>query len=139
MSDDHLPEGRALQFLPPDHAFIKAARDFALEHSLDKGHPTGAVVVREGEIVAFGANGSLFHERVGCIRKMLRVPSGKAYWICPGCWTRNHAEQKALAECRKKGIDTKGLDLYLWGHSYCCRWCWAAMEKAGVRDVYLKK
>lgn len=67
----------------------------------------------------------------------MNVKSGTKYWLCPGCNTHNHAEQKALADAHKKGEPVEGADIYLWGHTYCCRWCWKAMLKAGIKDVYL--
>lgn len=139
MNDTHLPEGRELQFLDSDNEFIQAAKTCALEESLDKSHPTGAVVVQGGVIIGKGANGSSFHEDFGCPRKVLKIKSGTGYWMCSGCSTKNHAEQKALRDCVQNGKDPKGADVYLWGHSYCCKWCWAGMAKAGVKNVFLEK
>lgn len=138
MNDTHLPVGRTLKFLSLENKFLQAAKDCALQDSLDPEHPTGAVVVKDGNIIGKGANGSSFHPHFGCPRKLLKVKSGTGYWMCPGCSTKNHAEQKALADCLKHGQDPKGADVYLWGHSYCCKWCWKAMEQAGVKDVFLE-
>lgn len=137
MSEDHLPTGKELKFVAPENPFLQAAKACAQEHSLDPQHPTGAVVVKDGKVLGKGANGSSFHSRFGCPRKLLKIKSGTGYWMCPGCSTKNHAEQKALADCLKNGKDPKGADIYLWGHSYCCKWCWAAMEKHGIREVFL--
>ena len=135
--DTHLPEGRTINRLPEDHRLIQAAKAVALAESLDDKRPTGAVVVKDGEIIGQGANGSWFHKRFFCVRKLLRVKSGTKYWLCPGCWTSNHAEQKAIANTKKNGYDPTGADVYLWGHTYCCRWCWAKMIEHDIKEVYL--
>ena len=37
----------------------------------------------------------------------------------------------------ESGHNTKGADLYLWGHWWCCESCWNVMISAGIRNVYL--
>lgn len=137
--NDHLPPERKLQFLDIQNTFLQQARQYAQKESLDQKHPTGAVIVKDGVVIGRGANGSSFHTLFGCIRKLFRIKSGTGYWMCPGCSTKNHAEQKAIRDAKKNGHDTTGADMYLWGHTYCCKWCWAAMIKAEIRDVYLEK
>ncbi len=135
MSDlPYLPAGRELLYAEEGDRFMMEAKKAAEELSSDLGHPTGAVIVRDGEILARGANISPYHEEHGCRRKELGTPTGKQYELCPGCHPRNHAEQVAISHVQE---GCKNADLYLWGHWWCCEGCWAKMIEAGIRNVYL--
>lgn len=135
----YLPPERKILYVDPANEYMQRAKQVAEEDSLDKQHPTGAVLVKDGAILSVGANGSKFHERFGCVRKLVKAPTGKLYGLCGGCSPENHAEQKAIRAASKEGHELAGADLYLWGHWWCCGSCWAAMIKAEVRHVYLPK
>ncbi len=135
----YLPEGKKILYAEHDHEFMKAAKLAAESLSLDPGHKIGSVIVKEGAIIGRGGNGSKFHQNIGCIRKMLHVPTGKGYWLCPGCQTHHHSEQTALKDVRKNGHNPEGADIYLWGHWWCCQSCWGKMIEAGINNVYLAK
>jgi deoxycytidylate deaminase len=130
----YLPENREILYVPETNVHMQKARTIALEQSLDAGHKTGAVVVKNGLELGSGANGSVFHEVHGCERKRLGIPTGEGYERCEGCSPKNHAEQKALATC---GDVARGADVYLWGHWWCCQSCWQCMIDAGIENVYL--
>ena len=133
----YLPEGRKILYVPADNPFMQAAKEYAREHSLDKAMPNAAVIVRNGEIIAAGANGSDYHDKHGCKRAKLGLPSGQGYDLCEGCSPKNHGEATAIRNAQENGIDVEGADLYLWGHWWCCEDCWNAMIDAGIRNVYL--
>ncbi len=133
----YLPDGRTILYVPAEHPFMQAAKKVAETESLDEKHRTGAVIVKNEKLLGQGANGSMLHKRWGCIRKLIKAPTGKLYGLCSGCSPKNHAEQKAIATVLKAGERTEGADLYLWGHWWCCQSCWAAMIKAGIKNVYL--
>lgn len=142
----YLPEGRTIKFVPAHDRFMRAAEDACRELSTDRQHPTGAVLVRDGTVLARSANQSALrnpkllelHRKGGCVRKLLKIPSGQKYWLCPGCASaRNHSETLVIKTARRLGIDTLDADAYLWGHWWCCEPCWDAMIQNGVRDVYL--
>ena len=137
----YLPLGWDVSYVSADNEFMLAAQKAADVLSTDVGHPTGAVVVKDGAIIGRGANRSLFHQKLGCVRKGLRklfsVPSGKMYWTCYGCSPRFHAEQSALRDAQKNGHEIKGADLYLWGHWWCCESCWDKILETGIENVYL--
>lgn len=116
---------------------MQAAIAAAKELSKDPGHPIGAVLVVDGEVVARGANGSDHHLLHGCERKKHGIPTGQGYELCPGCDPVNHAEQTLLRDAEGKGQNVKGGDIYLYGHWWCCESCWAKMIEAGVGNVYL--
>lgn len=142
----YLPEGRVIKYVPITNEFIAEAKRFCESNSTDHNHPTGAVIVKEGVVVARGANQSAIkspsmlklHKEMLCIRKIFKVKSGTKYWLCPGCASPSmHAEAQAVLEAKKNSIDIKDADLYLWGHWWCCEPCWEKMIKPGIRDVYL--
>ena len=130
----YLPTGKEILTVPETDTFMKAAKMVAQTLSRDPEHPTGAVIVLEGQIIGRGANGSDYHAEHGCKRKELKIPTGEKYELCPGCDPKNHAEQTALKNCTES---PKGADLYLWGHWWCCESCWGKMIQAGIKNVYL--
>lgn len=141
MSDIYVPDGREMRFVPESNEFMQAAKAAALSFSTDEKHKTGAVIVQAGKIIGTGANASQFHKKLFCVRKLMRnvfpIKSGKGYWMCPGCSPKYHAEQTAIRNANKLQKITKGADLYLWGHYWCCHSCWERMIGAGIENVYL--
>lgn len=132
-------EPKNIQFVTMANVFMKEAKEQARLHSLDKTMPTGAVVVKDGVVLGRGANGSDYHETHVCERVRLKVPTGQGYELCEGCHPKNHAEPRSIEDARSRGLDPHGADLYLWGHWWCCRWCYDSMVKARIRTVYLLK
>jgi len=133
----YLPAGREYLYVPATDLYMQAAKDIAQRDSLDKTMPGAAVVVKNNWVIGFGANGSSFHETNGCERVRLGCKSGQGYELCEGCSPKNHSEATAIAFAAKMGKDTSGADLYLWGHWWCCKDCWTAMESAGIARVFL--
>ena len=133
----YLPEGRSIGYVPAENEYIVAARNYAETNSLDKTMPGAAVVVKDGEIIGIGANGSLFHKTNVCRRVELGCKSGEGYELCEGCHPKNHSEPSAILDATNKENDTKGADLYLWGHWWFCEPCWYAMIEASISNVFL--
>jgi deoxycytidylate deaminase len=137
VSYPYIPDGKTIKYVPMDNEFIQAAKTYACQHSLDKKHKTGSVVVKNREIIGSGANGSDYHEHNECERVKQNVPSGEGYELCEGCHPKNHSEPAALADAQKNDHQTQGADLYLWGHWWCCEPCWNTMTAGGINQVYL--
>ena len=142
----YLPEGRSIKYVSAQDRFIRAAEDACRSLSTDRYHPTGAVLVKDGEVIFRAANQAAIrneklaelHRQGYCVRKFFKIPTGRKYWLCPGCSpSRIHAETLVVKNAHRKGVVTSGADVYLWGHWWCCEPCWNAMIKAGVKDVYL--
>ncbi len=142
----YLPAGWEIRYVGADHPHMLAARQARLDLSTDHYHPTGAVVVWGGQIIAREANQSaLRHPRLirwhhggVCVRRWLKIKSGEKYWLCPGCSSsRHHAESRAARAAQMTGLDLSGAALYLWGHWWCCAPCWSAIIEAGIGEVYL--
>lgn len=132
-----IPEGREHKYVSENHPFMVAAKEFARENSLDKTMPTGSAIVIEGEVVGLGANGSSYHENKECERVKQGIPTGQGYELCEGCHPKNHSEPRAIKAAQEKGVSLEAADLYLWGHWWCCQWCWEAIEGAGIKNVFL--
>ena len=142
----YLPEGREFKYVSIQDPFMAETKRITLEYSTDHNHPTGAVIVKDGKILGYAANQSAlknkfllnFHKTTFCVRRFFKIKSGQKYWLCPGCAShRMHSEPRAIKDAQKKGFDSKGADLYHWGHWWCCKPCWDSMINAGIKDVYL--
>ena len=133
----YLPDGKTLEYVPENNRFMIYARLIAWCDSLDPIMPGAAVVVKDGEILGAEANGSEHHKLFGCERVRRGCPTGEGYELCEGCHPKNHSETQAIKNARENGSDPQGADLYLWGHWWCCKWCWEVMISAGIRKVFL--
>jgi len=96
----------------------------------------GAVIVRDGQIISTGYNGSPKGTphcfETGCLRAQLNIPSGERQEMCRG----SHAEMNAISQAASVGVSTAGAVLYC-THSPCA-FCSKAIINAGiVRVVYL--
>ena len=142
----YLPEGRTIKYVPLSDRFMAEAARMRNEESNEMNHPTGAVIVSQGSIIIRSANKATignkriqqFHKKGFCVRRLLKIPSGQRYWLCPGCARDyNHSESLAAKALIKLGTKPIDADLYLYGHWWCCKACWDRMILAGIRDVYL--
>jgi deoxycytidylate deaminase len=142
----YLPDGKEIMYVPADNPYMREAELCHRTLSTDLQHPTGAVVVLNNVIVGKGANQSALknasllrlHKKGWCIRRWFGVPSGKKYWLCPGCSSfRYHAEAQAVHDALSRTSSIAGGDLYLYGHWWCCKPCWDAMITSGIARVYL--
>ncbi len=97
----------------------------------------GAVLVKEKNILATGYNGTpsgITHcSEVGCLRQQLGVPSGERHELCRGL----HAEQNAIIQAAKHGVNIGGSTLYCTNSP--CSICSKMLINAGIaRIVYLE-
>lgn len=140
----YMPEGRTVLYTDISNPFMARAKEVA-RTSNEKQQSTGAVIVCDEKIVSEASNMNpltsqwmiKLHKKY-CIRHLLHIPSGKKYWACPGCAGKeSHAESRAAKLLIKKGVPNGPIDLYLWGHWWCCDTCWKNMMKVQIRNVYL--
>ncbi|OGG63065.1 hypothetical protein A3C21_01285 [Candidatus Kaiserbacteria bacterium RIFCSPHIGHO2_02_FULL_59_21] len=133
----YIPPGKTIMYVGLDNEFMTAAKEFARENNTVQ-HVGAALVVTNGRVIGRGSIGAGVHgEQGGCIRERLNVPTGTRYDLCKGCAHEYHSEASAIREAKERGEDTRGADLYLWGHWWCCEPCWSAMTEAGIGNVYL--
>lgn len=135
----YIPSNKVFLYVPGTSQFMAAARKYAKENSLDNQMPTGSVIVKNDKIIAYGANGSDYHDRFGCERVKQNIPTGQRYDLCEGCHPKNHAEPRAIANALEKisKEELANADLYLWGHWWACEDCWNIMIKSDIGKVYL--
>lgn len=93
----------------------------------------GAVIVKDKQILSTGYNGSpsgLKHcAEVGCLRQKLQIPSGERTEICRAV----HAEQNALVQAAKHGVEIAGADIYTTVEP--CVLCTKMIINAGIKRV----
>ncbi|MBQ9001910.1 MAG: cytidine/deoxycytidylate deaminase family protein [Eggerthellaceae bacterium] len=93
----------------------------------------GAVIVKENRILATGYNGvprGMDHcSEVGCLREKLGVPSGQRQEICRGL----HAEQNAIIQAARYGIDISGAKMYI--TTQPCITCAKMCINAGITEI----
>ena len=101
-----------------------------------KDRKIGAVIVRDKRVMTTGYNGApagvkTCVERGECLRKKLGIPSGTRHEMCYAV----HAEQNAIIQAAKLGIEISGATLYC-THQPCIL-CAKMIVNAGiVRVVY---
>ena len=132
-------DGVVIRYVDSDNQYMQLAKEFAQQHSLDKVMPNCSVVVKNGEVIGIGANGSDYHDNHGCERIRLGSKTGQDYDKCEGCHPKNHGEQKAITDAlsRLQAEDLVGSEIYLWGHWWLCESCWGAMLGCGIKTANL--
>lgn len=106
----------------------------AASRSTCLSRPTGAVVVKDKQVVATGYNGSLpgqphCCDEGRCFRRSLQWPEAEKYDMCRSA----HAEANAIALAAKKGVSLEG------GTIYCtlepCITCSKLIVMSGIKRV----
>ncbi len=98
----------------------------------------GAIVVKDRKILTTGYNGpssGLAHcdELGGCLRDKLKIPSGERQELSRAV----HAEQNAIIQAAKLGINIDGGTLYV--TNYPCFICAKMLINAGISKIVYKK
>lgn len=133
----YLPKGREIKFVAADNPFILAAKK-ATQKAGCRKQPTGAVLVKDGQILETATNASVTVSV--CPRVLKGSKTGTDYHLCREvCKQAGHSEYSVVKNAQSRGLETKGADVYLWGHWWCCQPCWDAMIEGGIRNIYLEK
>ncbi|MCX8174384.1 MAG: dCMP deaminase family protein [Thermoplasmata archaeon] len=115
-----------------DEYFMKIARIVA-ERSTCRRRAVGAVIVKEGRILATGYNGApkgLKHcEEVGCLREQMKIPAGERHELCRGV----HAEQNAVIQAAVFGVSIKEGTIYT--THFPCSVCVKILINAEMREI----
>lgn len=98
---------------------------------------SGAVVVKNKRIMTTGYNGApagieSCRDKKTCLRRELNIPSGTRQELCYAV----HAEQNAIAQAARMGINIEGATLYC-THQPCII-CTKLIINAGIRRVVYK-
>ena len=97
----------------------------------------GAVIVKDKRIMTTGYNGApagveSCKSKEECLRRKLNIPSGTKHELCFAV----HAEQNAIIQAARSGINTNGSTLYC-THQPCVI-CAKIIINAGIRRVVYK-
>ncbi|HHO77337.1 MAG TPA: dCMP deaminase family protein [Deltaproteobacteria bacterium] len=95
-----------------DEYFMMLAK-LAASRSTCLSRPTGAVVVKDRQVIASGYNGSLpgqahCMDEGKCFRRSLEWPEAMKYDMCRSA----HAEANAVSLAAKKGVTLEGATIY---------------------------
>lgn len=98
------------------------------------GRHVGAIIVRDKRVMTTGYNGApsgieSCEEKGECLRRKLNIPSGTKQEICFAV----HAEQNAIIQAAKYGINVNGATLYC-THQPCVI-CAKMIINAGIARV----
>jgi len=115
-----------------DEYFIEIASVVSKRSTCLREH-VGAVLVRDKHILSTGYNGApagLPHcEDVGCLRELLKVPSGERHELCRGV----HAEANAIIQAALHGVNTEGSTMYCTHQP--CSMCTKMAINAKVKEI----
>ena len=115
-----------------DQYFIHLAFEVSMRSTCLR-RAVGAVIVKDRRILATGYNGvpsGLRHcDETGCLREQLGVPSGQRHEICRGL----HAEQNAIIQAARYGIDIEGSSIYITTEP--CVVCAKMLINAGIDEI----
>ncbi|WP_283171410.1 deoxycytidylate deaminase [Curtanaerobium respiraculi] len=118
-----------------DEYFMTLAEEVATRSTCLR-RSVGAVIVKDRRILATGYNGvpsGLRHcAETGCLRQQLGVPSGERHEICRGL----HAEQNAIIQAARYGIDISGASIYI--NTQPCIVCAKMLINAGIEEIVYK-
>ena len=97
----------------------------------------GAIIVKDKRVMATGYNGApagiqSCEEKGECLRRKLNIESGTKHELCFAV----HAEQNAVIQAARSGINTNGSTLYC-THQPCVI-CAKIIINAGIRRVVYK-
>lgn len=118
-----------------DKRFLNLAREVATWSTCVRNHrQVGSVIVRDKRIIATGFNGApsgvtSCQERGYCLRDKMNIASGTRQEICYS----THAEQNALVQAAKMGIEVDGATMYI-THRPCVI-CTKLLINAGIKRV----
>ena len=118
-----------------DHRFMEMAQLVSTWASCyQEERKVGAVIVKDKRVMTTGYNGapagvSTCVERGECLRKKLGIPSGTRHEMCYAV----HAEQNAIIQAAKLGVNIDGATLYCTHQP--CSMCAKMIANAGIRRV----
>lgn len=129
------PSSHKYQYVNDENEFMQVAKKIAMQSGCAK-QSTGAVIVRDSQIIGQGCNAG---KKVDiCPREIKKSKTGEDYYLCKEvCQQDGHAEVSAIKDALKKTQEISNTDIYLYGHWWCCKNCWDHMISAGIKNVYL--
>ena len=122
-----------------DHRFMQLTETVASWSScFQENRHVGAIIVKDKRVMTTGYNGApagvkSCEEKGECLRRKLNIPSGTKHELCFAV----HAEQNAIIQAAKYGINISGATLYC-THQPCVI-CAKMIINAGIKRVVYKE
>ena len=122
-----------------DRRFMQLTQTVATWSScFQENRHVGAIIVKDKRVMTTGYNGApagvkSCEEKGECLRRKLQIPSGTKHELCFAV----HAEQNAIIQAAKYGIDINGATLYC-THQPCVI-CAKMIINAGIKRVVYKE
>jgi len=118
---------------PDRDEYFMSLAFLASERSTCTRRAVGAVIVKDGHVLATGYNGppsGMKHcDQMGCLREDLSIPSGERHELCLGL----HAEQNAIIQAAREGKCIEGAVIYVTNRP--CSVCAKMIANSGIREV----
>lgn len=120
-----------------DERFMQLASDVGTWASCLR-RKVGAVIVRDNRVMTTGYNGASAGimtcvKRGECLREKLGIPSGTRHELCYAA----HAEQNAIIQAAKYGVNIDGATLYCTHQP--CGICAKMIINAGIKRIVYKE
>ncbi len=117
-----------------DEYFMVLAK-IAATRSTCLSRPTGAVIVKDKQVLSTGYNGSMpgvahCNDEGQCFRRRTGAKDAGKYDNCRSI----HAEANAIAQAAKRGVSIEGSSVYI--TLYPCYVCTKLMASAGIKKIY---
>ena len=105
------------------------------EHATCLRRKVGAVISKDGRIIATGFNGAPegVPHCTECIRDKLNVPSGQRHELSRAV----HAEMNAIIQCALHGVSPEGATIYITVTP--CSMCLKALINARIKRIVIDK
>lgn len=117
-----------------DEYFMTIAREVSTRSTCLRRR-VGALLVRDKRILATGYNGAprgMKHcAETGCLRELMKVPSGERHEICRAL----HAEMNAILQAASHGVRVE--DCVLYCTTQPCVLCAKMLINVGVKKIYI--
>ena len=132
----YLPADRHFKFVDLNNPWMIEARKAAEERVACSWWPTGAVLVKDNQLIGRGSNAGRFVPL--CPRYKNNCPTGTGYELCKNdCLQTSHAEVSSIDDAIALNHNPEGADLYLFGHWWACGDCWSHIIDAKIKNVFL--
>ena len=120
-----------------DERFMQLAEDVSTWASCLR-RKVGAVIVRDNRVMTTGYNGASAGimtcvKRGECLREKLGIPSGTRHELCYAA----HAEQNAIIQAAKYGVNIDGATLYCTHQP--CGICAKIIINAGIKRIVYRE
>ncbi len=136
-----------MERLSKDEYYLNIAKEIAKRATCFRVK-FGAVIIRDGQIIATGYNGASrgtkdCFQRGECLRNELKIPHGERYEICRSV----HAEQNAIINSARAGVSLLGGDMFIYGEdhqgesvdAFPCFICKKMLINAGLNRIICSK